>query len=194
MTLPTQARAALDRWIAVRGTEAGPLFVNLHGNGQGDGRLCDRQINRIFKPYGIRPHGLRHASITQALDKTNGDIASVMRFSRHKSPAVLMVYDDRRQDRGGKVAELLDVPRTGAAAPVITEQDLAGLNPTQRETVGMALTGQSQHGIGRALGKGATAIKHRLAAAEKRIPHLRAVLELAGVRRTKQPAGPARSK
>ena len=37
-----------------------------------------------------------------------GDIPRVMRFSRHKSPAVLMVYDDRRQDSGGKLAAMLD--------------------------------------------------------------------------------------
>ena len=31
----------------------------------------------------VRPHGLRHASISTALDITGGDVRKVMKFSRH---------------------------------------------------------------------------------------------------------------
>jgi integrase/recombinase XerC len=34
----------------------------------------------------VRPHGLRHASVTDALDCTNGNIRVVQRFSRHRNP------------------------------------------------------------------------------------------------------------
>lgn len=56
----------------------------------------------------VRPHGLRHSAITEALDLT-GDVRKVQRFSRHKNLAVLMVYDDNRRDLGGEVARLLDM-------------------------------------------------------------------------------------
>ena len=52
----------------------------------------------------VRPHGLRHAAITGALEATGGDVRAVQRFSRHASVETLLVYDDARQDLGGKVA------------------------------------------------------------------------------------------
>jgi integrase/recombinase XerC len=54
-----------------------------------------------------RPHALRHSAITTALDQTNGDVRAVQRFSRHKDIRVLTVYDDHRQNLGGKVAAML---------------------------------------------------------------------------------------
>lgn len=51
-----------------------------------------------------RPHGLRHAAITAALDLT-GDLRAMQRFSRHRNPAILMAYDDARQDLVGDVAK-----------------------------------------------------------------------------------------
>jgi integrase/recombinase XerC len=32
----------------------------------------------------MRPHGLRHAAITEALELTRGDVRAVQRFSRHR--------------------------------------------------------------------------------------------------------------
>jgi integrase/recombinase XerC len=46
-------------------------------------------------------------SITTALDRTNGDVRTVQRFSRHRKLDVLLVYDDRRRDQAGRVAELV---------------------------------------------------------------------------------------
>ena len=51
----------------------------------------------------VRPHGLRHAAITAALDLT-GDLRAVQRFSRHRDVRVLTRYDDNRADLGGVVA------------------------------------------------------------------------------------------
>ena len=42
-----------------------------------------------------------------ALDATNGNVRDVQKFSRHASPATVMIYDDNRQDRAGQVAEAL---------------------------------------------------------------------------------------
>ena len=52
----------------------------------------------------IRPHGLRHAAITAALDETNGNVRAAREFSGHASIEVLMRYDDNRRDVGGEVA------------------------------------------------------------------------------------------
>ena len=52
----------------------------------------------------VRPHGLRHAAITEALNLTNGNVRALQRFSRQKALQVVTVYDDNRSDIGGQVA------------------------------------------------------------------------------------------
>ncbi len=54
-----------------------------------------------------RPHGLRHAAITEALDLLGGDVRRVQRFSRHRDVRVLNAYDDNRQDLAGEVARIV---------------------------------------------------------------------------------------
>jgi integrase/recombinase XerC len=49
-----------------------------------------------------RPHGLRHASITAALDTSNGDVRAA--HARHANPQTTLRYDDNRQDLAGKIA------------------------------------------------------------------------------------------
>ena len=56
-----------------------------------------------------RPHGLRHAAITAALDATNGNTRAVQKFSRHRKLETLSLYDDSRTDLGGQVAALIDL-------------------------------------------------------------------------------------
>ena len=62
-------------------------------------------VRELGEAVGIRarPHGLRHAAITEALDRGT-DVRAVQRFSRHRDLRVLLVYDDNREDLGGKVA------------------------------------------------------------------------------------------
>jgi integrase/recombinase XerC len=55
----------------------------------------------------VRPHGLRHLAIATALDRTNGDVRAVAKFSRHKDLRTLRRYDDNRQDLAGKVTRLV---------------------------------------------------------------------------------------
>ncbi len=118
LTLPDPTRAALVAWLAVRGAAPGPLFVNFDRARKGLGqRLTGRSLHRIVRDLGaaaglkeVRPHGLRHAAITAALDRTGGDIRAVQRFSRHRDVRVLAVYDDNREDLGGRVARLVATP------------------------------------------------------------------------------------
>jgi len=112
LTLPEPTRSALEAWVAVRGTEDGPLFVNFDRAGKGQ-RLAGRSVARILATLGeglglkVRPHGLRHAAITEALDRTGGNLRAVQRFSRHLDSRVLGLYDDNREDLGGEVARLV---------------------------------------------------------------------------------------
>jgi integrase/recombinase XerC len=105
--------AAVAAWVESRGREPGPLFVRLDG-ARPTTRLAGESIRRIVAaiaesaglPDGCRPHGLRHEAITAALD-SGRDVRDVQQFSRHKDVRTLMIYDDRRKDVGGDIADQL---------------------------------------------------------------------------------------
>ena len=116
LTLPRTTRDALAAWIKVRGAEPGPLFLQLdnardaRSGATPKTRLSSwslwRALRKLGEELGIRitPHGLRHSSITRALDLTRGDLRAVQRFSRHRDVRTLTRYDDNREDLGGDVA------------------------------------------------------------------------------------------
>jgi integrase/recombinase XerC len=120
----------LRAWLAKRGKEPGPLFVQV---GKGDRilsgkRLSGDGIHKILGTMGdklggvIQPHGLRYAAITAALEETNGNVRAVREFSGHASVEVLMKYDDNRKDIGSegaskvirRIAKLFGDPRSHA--------------------------------------------------------------------------------
>ena len=77
------------------------------------GRLTGRLVARILGDAGeragvgrVRPHGLRHTSITAALD-AGADIRTVQKHSRHRDIRTLTLYDDNRTDMAGQVATLV---------------------------------------------------------------------------------------
>src|SRR5262245_24777865 len=113
LPLPRPTRAALASWLALRGTEPGALFHRLDRAGKGKGRLTGAAVYAVVRQLGegagirARPHGLRHAAITEALDLTGGDVRQVQRFSRHRNLNTLQRYDDNRQDLAGDVARRL---------------------------------------------------------------------------------------
>lgn len=112
LTIPRPTLEALRAWMAVRGAVPGPLFTNFDRAGKGS-RLTGSGIHALVRACGeaagmtVRPHGLRHAGITEALEATNGNLRKVQRFSRHKDMRTLEVYDDARRDMAGEVAELV---------------------------------------------------------------------------------------
>jgi len=111
--LPKATRAALAAWVAVRGAQPGPLFTSLDRATKGQHRLTGTGLYKLVVALGkeaglkVRPHGLRHAAITLALDATAGDVRKVQRFSRHRDLRVLTIYDDSRLDLAGEVASLV---------------------------------------------------------------------------------------
>ena len=115
-TLPEPTLAALADWIDLRARSVPfgepALFVGLAGRVRGQ-RLTGRGLYHVIAELGAavglktRPHGLRHASITAALDANNGDVRAVQLHARHADPQTTMRYDDNRQDLAGRVAASL---------------------------------------------------------------------------------------
>lgn len=102
------------------GLDRDPLFVALTSQWKGRPLQPDG-IGYIVENRGrmvgvdVRAHGLRHTSITTALDETNGDIPRVQAHSRHRSIAIVAAYDDRRgaEDTAREIAGKLDAVFTG---------------------------------------------------------------------------------
>lgn len=114
ITIPRSTARALSKWLDVRPKfeEEQALFVSLASFMWGH-RLTTTGIYNAIRMYGtlcgkhVRPHGLRHAAITKALNESKGDIRKVQSFSRHKDIRVVMRYDDAREDFAGEIAELV---------------------------------------------------------------------------------------
>jgi len=113
LTLPDETKLALRDWIQERGFHEGALFTNLSPARTEDNRISTTSLYRMVQKRGeeagieTRPHGLRHAAITQALDLTHGDVRAVMRYSRHQDMKTVAIYDDNRKDLAGEVARLV---------------------------------------------------------------------------------------
>lgn len=111
VTIPPNAVEALRAWLAYRGLWLGPVFIALDRPGR-ETPLTTSSARRLMGTLSqevgvtVRPHGLRHAAITAALDQGH-DLRSVQRFARHANPATILIYDDNRCDFGGEIASLL---------------------------------------------------------------------------------------
>ncbi len=111
LTLPAVTAGAIADWIQIRGDNAGPLFQPLDNGADAGARLTASGLYKMIRALGkkagvkVRPHGLRHAAITTALDLTNGDVRAVQKFSRHAKVDTVIRYDDNRQDLAGAVAD-----------------------------------------------------------------------------------------
>ena len=114
VTVPGPTLLALQRWVKVRGDRRGPLFCRLDNAADGTGgRLTASGLYKMVCALGraaglrARPHGLRHAAVTEALRATNGNLRAAQRYARHKNPQTTMVYDDALEDLAGQTAELV---------------------------------------------------------------------------------------
>lgn len=117
ISLGTGAIAAIDLWLLKRGetTPTAPLFCATH-KGYWGNRLHTHSIYKLVQKYARRagidkvmsPHRIRHSSITEALNLTNGDVRKVQKLSRHSNLNTLMIYDDNRQNLQGEVTGMLD--------------------------------------------------------------------------------------
>ena len=120
LTIPPATCRALTAWLAVRGSAPGPLFYRL------DRAAAAASVNSEHRPltgeaiyqlmavlaakaglHRVRPHGLRHAAITEVLDVTRGDFRTAQRFGRLAKADTLKHYDDNREDLGGNASRLI---------------------------------------------------------------------------------------
>jgi integrase/recombinase XerC len=116
--LPAVVVASLRRYSVYRGNQAGPLFQTRGQRGKArDGRLETRSVLRIVRTLGQRVglhvwcHGLRHSSITAALDaagKAGIGLDKVKAHSRHAAIGTLLIYADEH-DRQGTQRTLSDL-------------------------------------------------------------------------------------
>lgn len=117
VSVPKESCKSLERWANKHPIQNGPLFISLSGNKWGH-RISTTGIYLIVRHYGdlcgehVRPSGLRHSSITRALDVTNGDVRRVQQFSRHKQTSSVLIYDDARKDFAGEISELVALKGT----------------------------------------------------------------------------------
>lgn len=134
LTLPAPTLEALEAWLTVRSEldlDTPAVFVNFHhAPGINGRRLTGRGVGRIVAELArragldhVRPHGLRHAAITDALDRTGGDLRAVQKFSGHVNVQTLLIYDDARRDMQGAVAAMV---AEGASPPPATSGDQRG--------------------------------------------------------------------
>ena len=111
------ASRAIELWLAKRGRYTGddPLFSAIH-KGYWGHRLNPHSIYKLVLKYAklayiekvMSPHRIRHSSITEALNLTDGDVRKVQKLSRHSNLNTLMIYDDNRQNLQGEVTDMLD--------------------------------------------------------------------------------------
>ena len=117
ISLGKSAISAIDEWLVKRGEvePTQPLFCATH-KGYWGHRLNTHSIYKLVQKYALAagidkvmsPHRIRHSSITEALNLTNGDVRKVQKLSRHSNLNTLMIYDDNRQNLQGEITGLLD--------------------------------------------------------------------------------------
>lgn len=122
LSLPAETRAALELWLKVHPTGTGALFRNFDPAHKGNGRLTADGLYYLVRTYGatagvtVRPHGLRHTSITEAVKAATAagiGLDEVLQFSRHANLKTLMIYRDRERDVQGQLAELVSAKAPG---------------------------------------------------------------------------------
>lgn len=87
------AERAVHVWLAQRGKQAGPLFLNRHGR-----RLSVRWMHRVSQQSGLKaglagvhPHALRHSCATHMLDG-GADLRSIQEQLGHASLGTTQRY------------------------------------------------------------------------------------------------------
>jgi integrase len=115
--LANGAKAAMDAWLAVRGSEPGPLLVPVDQLGrltlrrlhdQTMAELCKRLARRAGVAH-FSPHDLRRTFAGDMLD-AGADVALVQRLMGHSNVATTVGYDRRPEEATIRAAGLVRVP------------------------------------------------------------------------------------
>jgi integrase/recombinase XerC len=115
-TVPTKTFELLEEWVELRGDEEGPLFCTSEFDAEGLPNRLHRSsawkiVRRIGKLAGmpeLHPHAFRHFSTTEALEVTDGDTRGTMKHTGHKSERMINIYEDKRTDAAGQIAQQIE--------------------------------------------------------------------------------------
>lgn len=108
--------AAVDAWLAIRGTEPGPVLLPVNRAGRVVfRRLTDQALYNIVDRRRteaqldpISPHDFRRTCIVDLLDQ-GADIATVADLAGHSNVRTTQRYDRRRERRKRTAADLVHV-------------------------------------------------------------------------------------
>jgi site-specific recombinase XerD len=111
------AKAALDTWLTMRGTEPGPLFMRIRKSNQLTmTRLSAQTVWDLLSSYteahnrpAIRPHDCRRTYASHLLD-AGADLATVQQLMGHSDPKTTAMYDRRGEVAKQHAAGLVHVP------------------------------------------------------------------------------------
>jgi len=131
------ARAAIEAWIARRGSWHGALLAPVLKGGHVQRRpltaqavmLRLRALAERAKVRRLSPHDLRRAFVGELLE-AGADMSMVQKLAGHADPATTARYDRRPEDAKRRAAGLLHVPYVAAPLlPVADEPADAGNEP-----------------------------------------------------------------
>ena len=117
VAMPESVTRALREWIMVRSTEPGALLRNFDPTAKASADLTVDGVANILHrlarkagldPKKVRPHGLRRSGVTRAILAMQGNITRVMAFSGHRSPAMVIRYNDAQNDLAREVADAVE--------------------------------------------------------------------------------------
>jgi len=111
------AADALADWLAVRGSEPGPLFCPVNKGGRIlRGRLTTESVYALLRKRAgqagvskLTPHDFRRTFVSDLLDR-GADITTVAKLAGHASVTTTARYDRRGEAAKRKAVELLHVP------------------------------------------------------------------------------------
>jgi site-specific recombinase XerD len=115
--LTSGSEQALNKWLVIRGTIAGPIFFRIiKGDHITNKRLSDQAIMWILKERAesagvtsFSPHDLRRTFIGDLLD-AGADISTVQQMAGHSQVTTTARYDRRGETAKRKASDLLFVP------------------------------------------------------------------------------------
>ena len=120
-------QAALNAWLAVRGSDSGPLLAPVAKGGKvlaGSGMTAQALMLRLkhrakqARIADCSPHDLRRTFVSSALE-AGADLAMVQALAGHASPTTTARYDRRPEDAKRAAAQLVHVPfATPAPTPI----------------------------------------------------------------------------
>jgi integrase len=122
--LTNGAARAMSDWLAIRGSDEGPLFlaINKSDKVRPAARLTSQAVYNMLKRRAaaagvahFSPHDLRRTYVSDLLE-AGADIATVAKMAGHSNVQTTARYDRRPEQAKDKAAELLHFPYKSKAA------------------------------------------------------------------------------